>query len=280
MRMNGLLIAAASAALLAGCGIGAPAYPQFGEASYRIEGTTASPDANGATTHTVIYRDGPKMRVEAMLPQYGQATIVFDQATGSAYVLNPTSGAGTTATTTTVTTATTTTPLTTEEGRAGVNPAPPATAPTPGAPGAAPAAAPAAVTGVAVQIADADAPQPLETAWAALGADNAKSAGACEVAGESGHEWQPRETAAGVERTACITDDGIVLRVMENGRALWEASSVQRGQQDAALFGVPAGYQLINPQAVAEQVGEQMQHLDSVTGAQPAPAQPAAPPPG
>src|SRR5690349_23329156 len=116
MRITGLLVAAASAALLAGCGIGAPAYPQFGESAYRIEGTTASPDANGASTHTVIYRDGPKMRVEAMLPQYGEATIVFDQATGAAYVLNPTAGAGTTATTTTVTTATTGTPLTTEEG--------------------------------------------------------------------------------------------------------------------------------------------------------------------
>lgn len=280
MRITGLLVAAASAALLAGCGIGAPSYPQFGETSYRIEGTTASPDAAGASTQTVIYRDGPKMRVEAMLPQYGQATIVFDQATGAAYVLNPTSGAGTVATTTTTTTATTGAPLTVEEGRAGVNPAPPANVPAPT--GAAPAAAPAPaqITGVAVRIADADAPQPLEAAWEALGAENAKSTGSCEVAGESGREWQPREVTAGVERTACITDDGIVLSVTENGRALWQATSLQRGQQDAAMFGVPAGYQLINPQAVAEQVSEQMEQLDSVTGAAPAPAQPQAVPPG
>jgi hypothetical protein len=275
MRITGLFVAAASAALLAGCGIGAPSYPQFGQAAYRIEGATASPDANGASTPTTIYRDGPKMRVEATLPQYGQATIVFDQATGAAYVLNPTAGATAQPT-----------------AAPGAAPAPAATTASsattttnaPAAPGAQPApvtaaAAPAQVRGVAVRIADADAPQPLEAAWEVLGADNAKSAGRCEVAGESGHEWQPREASEGVERTACITDDGIVLRVTENGRSLWEATSLQRGEQDAALFGVPAGYQLINPQAVAEQVSEQMEHLDSVTGEAPAPVQPA-PPPG
>jgi hypothetical protein len=52
-------------------------------------------------------------------------------------------------------------------------------------------------------------------------------------------------------------------------RTLWEATSLQRGEQDVALFGVPPGYQLIDPQAVAEQVGENMQQLDSVTGAPP-----------
>jgi hypothetical protein len=245
MRITGLLATATAAALLAGCGIGAPAYPQFGQVAYRMEGSTASLDASSAATHTVIYRDGPKMRVEATLPQYGQAAIVFDQATGAAYVLNPTTGAINTAA---------------DLSAATSNPA-----------------APAPVAGVAVRIADADAPQPLENAWDVLGADNAKSAGRCEVAGESGREWQPRESTAGVERTACITDDGIVLRVTENGRALWQATSLQRGQQEAALFGVPAGYQLIDPQAVAAQVSEQMQQLDSVTGAAPLPA---APPPG
>ena len=134
--------------------------------------------------------------------------------------------------------------------------------------------------GVAVRIEDADAPQPLETAWAALGAENARSTGKCEVAGESGHEWTPRQAPApGVERTACITDDGIVLRVSESGATLWEATSLQRGQQDAALFGVPTGYQLIDPQAIAEQVGQNMEQLDSVTGAQPTP-QPAPAPRG
>lgn len=244
------LAAAASAALLAGCGIGAPAYPQFGETSYRIEGTTA--DVNGgAATHTVIYRDGPKMRVEAVLPSYGQATIVFDESTNAAYVLNPTGQV----------------PAATPAAAPGATPPAAQTATAP------PAAATPQVVGVAVRIEDATAPQPLETAWQALGGDNARSVGRCDVAGERGHEWTPREAPApGVERVACITDDGIVLRVAESGRTLWEATSLQRGQQDAALFGVPPGYQLIDPQAAAQAVGENLQHLDSVTGApQPAP---------
>lgn len=281
MRKN-FLLAAAAAALLSACGIGAPAYPEFNETSYRIEGTTASVD-NGAPVQTVIYRDGSKMRVETMLPNMGQATIVFDEATNAAYVLNPTGqlpAATTTtvapqplattttttpqgATTTTTTPATTTTAATTPTAPTTVAQSPTATTP---------------VVGVAVRIEDANAPQPLETAWAALGAENARSTGRCEVAGENGHEWVPRQAPApGVERTACITDDGIVLRVSESGRTLWEATSLQRGDQDAALFGVPAGYQLIDPHAVAEQVGRNMEQLDSVTGAPPTPQQAPAP---
>lgn len=259
MRKFSFLAAAAAAALLAGCGFGAPAYPQFSETSYRIEGRTTSLDT-GATTQTVIYRDGPKMRVEATLPTYGAATIVFDESTNAAYVLNPT-GAVPTA------------PVPTAAPAAA---APTTTPPNAGTPPATAAPTPAPqVLGVAVRVQDADAPQPLETAWAALGAENARSTGRCEVAGEEGHEWTPREAPApGVERTACITSDGIVLRVRENERVLWEAASLQRGEQDVALFGVPPGYQLIDPQAVAEQVGENLQQLDSVTGATPAPATP------
>lgn len=265
MRKN-FLLAAAAAALLSACGLGAPAYPEFSETSYRIEGTTASADG-GAPVQTVIYRNGPQMRVETMLPNTGAATIVFNESTNAAYVLNPTGQLPTAPAPTTAPAATpqtTTAPTTT---------APAATAPTTTAPATTTAQAPAAtqpVVGVAVRIEDADAPQPLETAWAALGAENARSTGRCEVAGESGHEWTPREAPApGVERTACITDDGIVLSVTESGRTLWQATSLQRGEQDAALFGVPPGYQLIDPQTVAEQVGENMEQLDSVTGAQP-----------
>lgn len=265
MRKSFLLAASAAALLLSACGIGAPAYPEFSENSYRIEGTTASAN-NGAPVQTVIYRNGPKMRVETMLPNVGQATIVFDESTRAAYVLNPTGQVPAATTTTVQPQATTTT--TTPQGATTTTTAPPATTV---------AQAPAQVVGVAVRIEDADAPQPLETAWEALGAENARSTGKCEVAGEAGHEWTPREAPApGVERTACITDDGIVLRVSESGRTLWEATSLQRGEQDDALFGVPPGYQLIDPHAVAAEVGRNMEQLDSVTGApatpQPAPA--------
>jgi hypothetical protein len=267
MRKN-LLLAAAAAALLSACGIGGPEYPHFSETAYRLEGMTA--DANGGgSTQTVIYREGPKMRVEATLPDLGQATIVFDESTNAAYVLN---AAGHTATAQPAATAPTTAPATT---------APATTAPATTAATTAPAttaAAPPQVAGVAVRVEDANAPQPLETAWAALGAENARSTGNCEVAGESGHEWTPRQAPApGVERTACITDDGIVLRVSESGRTLWEATSLQRGDQDDALFGVPSNYQLIDPQAVAAQVGENLEQLDSVTGAPPATQQAPAP---
>lgn len=273
MRRMTLLLAAGAAALLSACG--APSYPSFGETTYRIEGSTL--DVNtGASTQTVIYRDGPKMRVEAVLPNYGQAAIVFDEATNAAYVLNPTGGA-TVAPATTPTATPPATPAPTTPAPSAAPAAPTAT--TPAAPGAVTAAPPATVQGVAVRIEDADAPRPMESAWAALGGDNARHVGKCEVAGENGNEWRPREEAAGVERVACITDDGIVLRVTENGRALWQATSVQRGAQDAALFGVPAGYQLIDPQAVAERVGENMEQLDSVTGAPPTP-QPAPAPRG
>ena len=253
MRKN-FLLAAAAAALLSACGIGAPSYPEFSQTSYRIEGATASA-SGGAPVQTVIYRNGPQMRVETMLPNMGQATIVFDESTNAAYVLNPTgllpaAAAATTPAAATPQSAATTEPTTATQA--------PATTPP--------------IVGVAVRIEDSDAPQPLETAWAALGGDNARSTGGCEVAGENGHEWTPRQAPApGVERTACITDDGIVLRVSESGRTLWEATSLQRGEQDAALFGVPPGYQLIDPQAVAAQVGQNLEQLDSVTGAAPAP---------
>lgn len=269
-----------------GCGAFAPAYPKFGETPYRLEGNTAAPEG-GAAIHTVIYRSGPNLRVETVLPRYGRAVVVFDQATNAAYVLNPT-----------------------------VQPSSPSTSPAV-APNNAPAAAPAAaipsstapstapiqpataapattapngtmqtattaprVIGVAVRIADADAPQPLETAWAALGANNARSVGSCQVAGQQGHEWQPAQAPApGVERTACITSDGIVLRVRENNRTLFEATNVQRGQQNANLFGIPQGYQVIDPSAVAQRVGAATDQLNSVTGS-PSTGPASSPPPG
>jgi hypothetical protein len=269
MRIATLLGAVATAALVSGCGIGTPAYPTFGEADYRIEGTTSDP--NGGATRTVIYRDGPKMRVEATLRDLGEGAVVFDESTNAAYVLNPTA-------------APTAAPSATVQPGAPAPaqtaaPAPTAAPAQPAAPGqptppAQTATAPPQVLGVAVRLADADAPQPMESAWSALGADNARHVGKCEVAGETGNDWRPREGDTAV-RTACITDDGIVLRITEDGLVLWEATSLQRGQQDPALFGVPANYQLIDPQAVAEQVGENLEQLDSVTGAPPAQQTPA-----
>ncbi|MBC7767844.1 MAG: hypothetical protein H7124_03585 [Phycisphaerales bacterium] len=216
--------AAAAAIFLAGCG--GPAFPEFAQSAYRLEGLTTTPDGASAS-HTIIYRDGPKMRVEATLPVIGRATIVFDEASGGAYVLNPGAQAGVAA------------------SAIGVPPPP--------QPLSVGFAGPAETQppGVAVRIDDADAPQPLETAWAALGAKNVRTEGLCEFAGERGRLWRPRTAVAGVERVACISSDGIVLQVAENDQVLWEATSLQRGPQSPSLFGVPAGYRMVDPQSVA-----------------------------
>jgi hypothetical protein len=246
----------AAAGLLSACGFG-PDYPQFSQASYRIEGMS-TPASGGAPAHTVIYRDGPKMRIETALANYGQATVVFDDATNAAYVLDPAATPGAAIPT------------------QGAAPAAETPMPVDGATSPTAAVAPDVPTsspGLAVRLDNADAPQPLETAWAALGAENARSKGRCEVAGEHGHEWTPRRPPAQhIERVACITEDGIVLRVAESGRTLWEATSLQRGEQDQSLFGVPAGYRMIDPRAVAAQTSEQ-----PVAGAPPEPEE--APPP-
>lgn len=198
---------AVAALVLTGCGMGAP-YPEFGEAAYRLEGLSANPNG-GPATRTVIYRDGRKMRVETVLPEHGEATIVFDEATGSAYVLDP-------------------------------------IAPLPGADLAALNAEGA--PGLAVRLENALAPQPMEMAWEALGPARTRAVGGCRVAGVQGAEWTPKEEPApGVRRSACITRDGIVLSVHENERVLWQAQRLERGPQSAALFGVPVGYRLFDP---------------------------------
>jgi hypothetical protein len=275
MRRLLVLSTAASALYLAGCGLIGPSYPQFGETAYRVEGNTAAPDG-GPVIHTIIYRQGPNLRVETVLPQYGRAIVVFDRATNAAYVLNPTlQPMATSPNTPTVTTPTApgaappvAIPQTTARSTTPVQG--PTVAPAQPTPSGqlATATTPPRVIGVAVRISDADAPQPLETPWAALGASNARSVGDCTAANQRGHEWQPKEAPApGVLRIACITADGIVLRVRENNRVLFEATNVQRGPQNASLFGVPPGYQMINPQAVAQGLGERMDQLNSVTGA-------------
>lgn len=258
MRIYRFWPAAAALALVTSCGLGVPAFPTFGDNTYRIEGFTSTPD--GHAVPTVIYRDGPKMRVETTVGNNTHAVIVFDSATNAAYVLTPTGVQPAPAVVSTTTAAATANA--------------PATITTTVA-----ATPPPSVIGVATRIANEDAPKAMEASWASLGADHARSTGACQAANVGGHEWTPSENSAGVERSACITDDGVVLRLKEGNRTLFEATRLDRGPQATALFGVPPGYQVIDPTTVAEQVGATMQHLDSVTGAPPAPAPAPQPPP-
>lgn len=249
------LLLVSAAVLVTSCGLGTPGYPTFGEASYRLEGAAANSDGS-PPVQTVVYRNGNKMRMETQLVS-GRASIVYDDLSGAAFIVTPAStvtpAMAPTPTTTTTTPATTAATTTT-------------TTPTPTVAAVGPAA------GTAVRVADADVPKPIEDAWVSLGADNARYVGACTVAGEKGGKWTPKTRGEGVSRVACITDDGIVLEVVEGSAALWQATRVERGEQDAALFGVPAGYQVIDPQAVAQAVGETMQDLNNVAGEPAAPA--------
>lgn len=271
---------------LAGCGLGTK-YPTFGESAYRIDGTATTPDG-AAPISTVIYRDHAKMRVETVLPGRGPATIVFDDATKAAYVITAV-GAPAPAGATTTNVATIAPANTSVQPQAQPQPAAPAgnsptgyagavlqSAPTVSAAPAAAAApaptvaaapAPANAVGVAVRLGEKDAPTPMEQPWQALTEKNARTTGACNVAGEAGRLWTPRTAEAGqLPRTACITDDGIVLQVQENGVALWQATKVERGAQNANLFGIPAGYAIVDPEAVAETVSETLNEIGSVAG--------------
>lgn len=164
-------------------------------------------------TRAVIYRDGRQMRVETTIPHYGPAVVVFDRETGAPYVLTTAAALG----------------APTPEGDVET------------------------LSGYAVRLDEADAPQPMETYWAALGEENARSLGRCEVAGERGREWTPRVRQEDeIERVACIARDGIVLRVREDGMTIWEATALARGPQPPSLFGVPPGYRRLESAALSD----------------------------
>ena len=68
--------------------------------------------------------------------------------------------------------------------------------------------------------------------------------GPCSVGGESGSEWSRVEGET--TSTGCVTQDGIILRATTNGQTTWETTSIGRGPQDAALFTLPAGVQVMD----------------------------------
>ncbi len=105
---------------------------------------------------------------------------------------------------------------------------------------------------LAVRLDTGAIPQPLEMTWAALGEDNVRAIGRCRVAGERGGLWRPRRPIAeDIERTACITRDGIVLRLTENNVTLFEATSLERGAQPLSLFEIPEAYRIVDDAELA-----------------------------
>ncbi|MEZ5971420.1 MAG: hypothetical protein R3C31_06440 [Hyphomonadaceae bacterium] len=78
-----------------------------------------------------------------------------------------------------------------------------------------------------------------------LADQNATRTGNCSVAGESGAEWTKTTPEDGTD-SVCVTDDGIILRATDDGRVVWETTSVQRGPQDASQFALPEGVQVMD----------------------------------
>lgn len=87
-------------------------------------------------------------------------------------------------------------------------------------------------------------PNPTEE-WQGDALQSATRTGDCSVAGENGAEWT-RTTAETGTDTVCVTEDGIMLRITDDGRVAWETTSVQRGPQSAELFTLPAGVQVMD----------------------------------
>lgn len=100
----------------------------------------------------------------------------------------------------------------------------------------------------AMQISAIDYENPADQ-WGGDMASGATRTGTCSVAGETGAEWTRDNN--GEPNTACVTNDGIILRATENGRTTWETTSVQRGAQSADLFVLPAGVQVMDMSAMA-----------------------------
>ena len=99
----------------------------------------------------------------------------------------------------------------------------------------------------AMQLSAIDYKNPAEE-WGADMAASATRTGTCSVAGESGTEWTRDDN--GEPNTACVTNDGIILRATDNGQTTWETTSVQRGAQSADLFVLPAGVQVMDMSAM------------------------------
>lgn len=69
--------------------------------------------------------------------------------------------------------------------------------------------------------------------------------GSCSGAGESGTEWTHVDPD-GKQTSSCVTADGILLRAAADGRTAWETTRVERGPQNADLFVLPAGVEVVD----------------------------------
>lgn len=80
--------------------------------------------------------------------------------------------------------------------------------------------------------------------WQAELAQTATRTGECSAAGQTGEQWT--KTEDGVVKTVCVTDDGVLLGATEDGRTVWETTSVERGPQPADQFALPPGVRVMD----------------------------------
>lgn len=97
--------------------------------------------------------------------------------------------------------------------------------------------------------AQANAPQAMDVdAMRAQMQARTHRVGSCSAGGENGSEWSvdppPEVQAAPVARTMCLTEDGIMIQMKQDGVVVFDTQSLQRGPQDASLFAAPPGVQL------------------------------------
>jgi len=100
--------------------------------------------------------------------------------------------------------------------------------------------------------------------WSAEVASTARRTGDCAVAGENGAVWTRDDN--GTPNTVCVTSDGIILRVTEGDRTVWETTSIQRGPQSAELFVLPPGVQVMDLGDVGSAMQDMLERAQSQAG--------------
>jgi hypothetical protein len=110
-----------------------------------------------------------------------------------------------------------------------------------------------------------DMPGGLDALTQDFTADAGQQVGVCNVAGETGAEYERTEEDGTVER-GCVTTDGVILRASSNGAVTWEATSVSRGPQPANHFTLPEGVQVMDMGAMGDAAAEAMAKMKAQTG--------------
>lgn len=100
--------------------------------------------------------------------------------------------------------------------------------------------------------------------WSNGEAVNPTRVGPCSAAGESGSEWTDANNTE--NHRVCTTDDGIILRLTEGERTVWETTSVARGPQSADLFTLPPGVEVLDLGALGAQMEDALARAKAQAG--------------